>query len=404
MSANTAKWVVSRYLEGYTKADIAKVIEFSRARVMECLTENKIEDLPTVRKEHLPELVYDESKLEVNEELRKITLQIIKEKGAKPYKRENPSKKVQKISSKKTVKEEQEYEPEYVEKFHEEEDEEKTPMSLYIQPRRLDIFYANIAENKERSHVQHGYRPVIIIQNNITNFTGTTVLCIAGTSRIKKDVPMHVTIPASSGVGILEDTCFMCEQIFTLDQKDLRKFAGTIVNTEYEYKMLKALKIAFGILEDINVTYVAKEGNKLNIYHSDAKENQLCEKVTKLEPVPVTPHLRVAENVENMDDGNFGTKGLLYLKCPQCGVVANYFLHDRANEIECRYCKKDIPIVNIPRFEYSCDCYDTKFVYGRTNITESFSKVCGNKGCTKKYKFVYDATKKSYIGTPYVLR
>lgn len=380
-----SKWIVARYLEGYNKSELSEVLDIPRSRIMNVLLKEKIDDIPFSTKKYLPDLVYDENNLEVNKELRSLTLQRLEK--IEKSKKEKAEKKKSPIN--RTVKEEL---PEivhdslYVEKYPDEEQVHKAVLNFQIQPRRMDIFMCQIRKTKENTSVQHGYRPVIILQNNVTNFTSTTVICVCGTSQMKKTMPMHTIIPRNDKLGLMQDTLFMCEQIVTVDKSDLREYVGSIINTTHEQELMRALKVSLGMLEDITIRYYVNEKDIKNAITEKIKRRIEAEKETETE----------TETVELNEYS--GAKGLLYVKCPKCGMPSTYFLQERANEVECKSCRATIPLDVTYRFEYSCDCLENGFMYGRTNMSTPFIKVCNNKGCTKKYDFKYDNALKSFVG------
>lgn len=86
---------------------------------------------------------------------------------------------------------------------------------------RGDVFYADLGANT--GSVQSGVRPVVVIQNNKGNQESPTVIAVPLTTQPKKMwMPVHVMV--SSTEGLPEDSMAMCEQICTLDKKQLDSF------------------------------------------------------------------------------------------------------------------------------------------------------------------------------------
>ena len=76
--------------------------------------------------------------------------------------------------------------------------------------------------------VQHGYRPVVIIQNNIGNKYAPTTIIVPITT--KKDekwyMPTHVNVNRMKELD--DGSKVMCEQIITISKKRLKKKVGTL--------------------------------------------------------------------------------------------------------------------------------------------------------------------------------
>lgn len=73
------------------------------------------------------------------------------------------------------------------------------------------------------NHIQKGYRPAVIISNDVHNrFSGTVV--VAPISTKIKDYPTHVNIRLDSGIH----GQILCEQIMTVDKKWVGDFEGRL--------------------------------------------------------------------------------------------------------------------------------------------------------------------------------
>lgn len=75
---------------------------------------------------------------------------------------------------------------------------------------------------------QGGYRPVLIIQNNIGNLQSPTVIVAAISGRIstKANLPTHHKVRAYA--GLKEESLVLLEQIRTLDKRRLQKYIGQL--------------------------------------------------------------------------------------------------------------------------------------------------------------------------------
>lgn len=90
--------------------------------------------------------------------------------------------------------------------------------------RRGDIFYADL--NPVVGSEQGGFRPVLIIQNNVGNEYSPTVIAAAITSKPKTKLPTHV--PLKNQEGLEKNSVVLLEQVRTLDKKRLGNYIGNI--------------------------------------------------------------------------------------------------------------------------------------------------------------------------------
>ena len=109
---------------------------------------------------------------------------------------------------------------------------------------RGDLYYANLGHGIGSE--QRGYRPVLIIQNNIGNKFSPTVIVAPITSRIgiKAKLPTHYFL--NTGVGLEAPSIIMFEQIRTIDKKRLDSYIGHL-DDEHISEANKALSISIGI-------------------------------------------------------------------------------------------------------------------------------------------------------------
>lgn len=91
---------------------------------------------------------------------------------------------------------------------------------------RGDIYLCDLGQNVGSE--QSGYRPVVVIQNNVGNKFSPTVVVSAITSNIKKvELPTHVKL-SSKDCNLLEDSIILLEQIRTLDKRRLKTKIGNV--------------------------------------------------------------------------------------------------------------------------------------------------------------------------------
>lgn len=109
--------------------------------------------------------------------------------------------------------------------------------------KRGQIWYADLSPVVGSE--QGGYRPILIIQNDIGNRYSPTIIGAVITSRhTKADLPTHIWL--NSECGLPKESMVECEQVRTLDKKRLKEFMGT-VSKEVMQEIDKGLKISFAL-------------------------------------------------------------------------------------------------------------------------------------------------------------
>ena len=119
---------------------------------------------------------------------------------------------------------------------------------------RGDIYIANLP--KISGSIQHGRRPILILQNDIGNRHAPTVIAAPITSQQKRlayAMPTHIQLANNSLIAFkskfyysLWKSLILFEQIMTLDKEMLGE---KIAKTEILPDMEKAIMIALGIEE-----------------------------------------------------------------------------------------------------------------------------------------------------------
>ena len=110
---------------------------------------------------------------------------------------------------------------------------------------RGEIYLCDLGQNVGSE--QGGYRPVIVIQNNIGNKYSPTVVVSAITSKFTKaQLPTHVEI-SSEESGLRENSIVLLEQIRTLDKSRLKLKVGKLT-----VNILKKIDIALAVSIGIN--------------------------------------------------------------------------------------------------------------------------------------------------------
>ncbi|HHY16969.1 MAG TPA: type II toxin-antitoxin system PemK/MazF family toxin [Firmicutes bacterium] len=113
-----------------------------------------------------------------------------------------------------------------------------------MEPSRGDIYFADL--NPVLGSEQGGFRPVLIIQNNIGNKYSPTVIISAITSQIQKArLPTHVELPARLS-GLEKDSVILLEQVRTIDKRRLKKRVSRL-DGETMSKVDEGLTISLGL-------------------------------------------------------------------------------------------------------------------------------------------------------------
>lgn len=110
--------------------------------------------------------------------------------------------------------------------------------------KRGEIYFADLSP--AIGSEQGGVRPVLIIQNDVGNRYGPTVIAAAITSRMGKTrIPTHIFLPAGES-GLPKDSVVLLEQVRTIDKSRLRKLVGRL-SEDMMRQVESALAISFGM-------------------------------------------------------------------------------------------------------------------------------------------------------------
>lgn len=106
--------------------------------------------------------------------------------------------------------------------------------------RRGDIYMADLSSH----HIDYdcGVRPVIIVQNNKGNAHSTSYIAAVVTSKPKKYLPTHIRL--ESKCGLRKNSTVLCEHLVTVKKEMLLDYIGTVINTDDEKKLDKALEVS----------------------------------------------------------------------------------------------------------------------------------------------------------------
>ena len=118
-------------------------------------------------------------------------------------------------------------------------------METNSEVKRGFVYLADLGEYD--GSVQGGTRPVVVLQNDIGNkFSPTTLVCPL-TSKSKKEMPTHVTLPRSAGLE--KESVALCEQIRVIDKTKLKKLVCKLSDDHLITQMNKSIMISLGLSE-----------------------------------------------------------------------------------------------------------------------------------------------------------
>ena len=91
---------------------------------------------------------------------------------------------------------------------------------------RGDVYMASL--DPQKGSEQGGVRPVLILQIDLLNRVGNTVVVVPFTEQLKRaKLPSTVLVRKGEG-GLREDSVALCHQIRVLDKSGLQFYLGTV--------------------------------------------------------------------------------------------------------------------------------------------------------------------------------
>ena len=113
---------------------------------------------------------------------------------------------------------------------------------------RGDMYYADLGRGIGSE--QEGYRPVVIIQNNVGNKHSPTVIIASITSKtgVKAKLPTHYYIDAEDGLKL--PSIVLLEQLRTVDKRRLGNFIGHL-SEKHICGINHALAVSTGLIESV---------------------------------------------------------------------------------------------------------------------------------------------------------
>lgn len=112
--------------------------------------------------------------------------------------------------------------------------------------RRGEIYYADLSPVVGSE--QGGFRPVLIIQNNVGNhYSSTTIVAAITSKEAKAGLPTHVHTATS---GLERKSVVMLEQIRTIDKSRLLEYVGKLDKKNMQ-QVDQALIISLGLKHNL---------------------------------------------------------------------------------------------------------------------------------------------------------
>ncbi|MBQ2450758.1 MAG: type II toxin-antitoxin system PemK/MazF family toxin [Lachnospiraceae bacterium] len=150
---------------------------------------------------------------------------------------------------------------------------------------RGELYYADLGTGVGSE--QNGYRPVVVIQNDVGNKYSTTTIVAAISTKMKSKANLPTHFYVSHECGLVQPSIIMLEQIRTIDKARLDKYIGRLSPTEI-LGLNQALAISIGLIPTTPKKLLlclcstcAEKFNNSGVYsirklHSSEIEEPLC--------------------------------------------------------------------------------------------------------------------------------
>lgn len=111
---------------------------------------------------------------------------------------------------------------------------------------RGDLYYADLGRGIGSE--QAGYRPVLIVQNNVGNKHSPTVIIapISGKAETRLNFPVHCQLEAECGLTV--PSLVLLEQLRTIDKRRLKTYIGHL-DDHHVQQVNHALAVSVGLME-----------------------------------------------------------------------------------------------------------------------------------------------------------
>lgn len=119
-------------------------------------------------------------------------------------------------------------------------------MEKNVRPCQGDVYLAYL-ENIKGSR-QRGYRPVVVLQNNILNKHSTSYVVVPLTSNLRTG-DIHYLVRATASNGLSVDSVALCEQITTIGRTFFKSKIGYLDTDDFR-----------GILSTLQNVFISQTG------------------------------------------------------------------------------------------------------------------------------------------------
>jgi mRNA interferase MazF len=113
-----------------------------------------------------------------------------------------------------------------------------------MEVKRGDIFLVNF--DPARGSKQAGFRPAVVVQNDVGNRYSPTTIVIVVTTAAQKDYPFLVPLKAGEG-GLKKDSAANAAQVLTVDKNRLVRKLGSLP-PEKMRQVNRALAVSLGLI------------------------------------------------------------------------------------------------------------------------------------------------------------
>ena len=112
--------------------------------------------------------------------------------------------------------------------------------------RRGDIYLVDLGSNVGSE--QGGCRPVLLLQNDVGNHYGPTLIVAPITSRVwkKAEQPTHCRLEKMAGLN--DNSMVLLEQITTIDKSRVKKYLGSLDKNQMR-KVETCIGVSLGLVE-----------------------------------------------------------------------------------------------------------------------------------------------------------
>ena len=118
------------------------------------------------------------------------------------------------------------------------------PTKIYPPIKQHEIWLGNIPAS-DGDHVQHGFRPLLVVSNDAANTHSPVITVVPLTSQLNKHrLPTHVLLREQ---GLCKNSIALCEQIITLDKSHLVRRIGFVYKSFDRIAIRHALAVQLGM-------------------------------------------------------------------------------------------------------------------------------------------------------------